>query len=208
MNKLIIFDLDGVLINSKDIHFNALNLALNEFGNEFIITRDEQDSTFEGLTTRSKLEILTKTKNLPEELHQYVWKLKQVYSAALFTSVSPDQELVNLFKFIRSSGIKIAVASNSIRETLDSCLRSLGLLDLIDYSLSNEDVTFPKPNPEIYNKVMEYFKATPRTTVIFEDSPIGLTAAYESGAMVEPVRNRSDIWFDRILRVIEELNEA
>jgi HAD superfamily hydrolase (TIGR01509 family) len=208
MNKLIIFDLDGVLINSKDIHFNALNLALNEFGNEFIITRDEQDSTFEGLTTRSKLEILTKTKNLPEELHQYVWKLKQVYSAALFTSVSPDQELVNLFKFIRSSGIKIAVASNSIRETLDSCLRSLGLLDLIDYSLSNEDVNLPKPSPEIYNKAMDYFDTTPEHTVIFEDSPIGLTAAYATGAMVEPVRNRSDIWFDRILRVIEELNEA
>jgi HAD superfamily hydrolase (TIGR01509 family) len=208
MNKLIIFDLDGVLIDSKEIHFNALNLALSEFDSSFIITRDEQNSTFEGLTTRSKLDILTKTKNLPEELHHYVWKLKQAYSAALFTSVSADQELINLFKFIRSSGIKIAVASNSIRETLDSCLRSLGLLDLIDYSLSNEDVTFPKPNPEIYNRVMEYFKATPLTTVIFEDSPIGLTAAYESGAMVEPVRNRSDIWFDRILRVIEELNEA
>jgi beta-phosphoglucomutase-like phosphatase (HAD superfamily) len=208
MNKLIIFDLDGVLIDSKEIHFNALNLALNEFDSNFIISRDEQDSTFEGLTTRSKLDILTKTKNLPEELHQYIWKLKQAYSAALFTSVSTDHELINLFKFIRSSDIKIAVASNSIRETLDNCLRSLGLLDLIDYSLSNEDVIFPKPNPEIYNKVMEYFKATPRTTVIFEDSPIGLTAAYESGAMVEPVRNRSDIWFDRILRVIEELNEA
>jgi HAD superfamily hydrolase (TIGR01509 family) len=208
MNKLIIFDLDGVLVDSKEIHFNALNLALSEFDSSFIITRDEQNSTFEGLTTRSKLDILTKTKNLPEELHHYVWKLKQAYSAALFTSVSADQELINLFKFIRSSGIKIAVASNSIRETLDSCLRSLGLLDLIDYSLSNEDVTFPKPNPEIYNRVMEYFKATPLTTVIFEDSPIGLTAAYESGAMVEPVRNRSDIWFDRILRVIEELNEA
>ena len=208
MNKLVIFDLDGVLIDSKEIHFNALNLALNEFGPEFVISRDEQDSTFEGLTTKSKLDILTKTKNLPETLHQYVWKLKQAYSSALFTSVSPDQELINLFKFIRSSGIKIAVASNSIRVTLDTCLKSLGLLDLIDYSLSNEDVDSPKPSPEIYDKVIEYFNTTPEHTVIFEDSLIGLTAAYATGAMVEPVRNRSDIWFDRILRVVEELNEA
>jgi HAD superfamily hydrolase (TIGR01509 family) len=208
LNKLVIFDLDGVLIDSKEIHFNALNLALNEFGPEFVISRDEQDSTFEGLTTKSKLDILTKTKNLPETLHQYVWKLKQAYSSALFTSVSPDQELINLFKFIRSSGIKIAVASNSIRVTLDTCLKSLGLLDLIDYSLSNEDVDSPKPSPEIYDKVIEYFNTTPEHTVIFEDSLIGLTAAYATGAMVEPVRNRSDIWFDRILRVVEELNEA
>lgn len=208
MNKLIIFDLDGVLIDSKEIHFNALNLALNEFGTEFVISRDEQDSTFEGLTTKSKLDILTKTKNLPETLHQYVWKLKQAYSSALFTSVSADQELINLFKFIRSSGIKIAVASNSIRVTLDTCLRSLGLLDLIDYSLSNEDVDSPKPSPEIYDKVIEYFNTTPEHTVIFEDSPIGLAAAYASKATVEQVKNRSDIWFDRILRVVEELNEA
>lgn len=208
MNKLIIFDLDGVLIDSKEIHFNALNLALNEFGTEFVISRDEQDSTFEGLTTKSKLDILTKTKNLPETLHQYVWKLKQAYSSALFTSVSPDQELINLFKFIRSSGIKIAVASNSIRVTLDTCLRSLGLLDLIDYSLSNEDVDLPKPSPEIYDKVIEHFNTTPEHTVIFEDSPIGLAAAYASKAAVEQVKNRRDIWFDRILRVVEELNEA
>lgn len=208
MNKLIIFDLDGVLIDSKEIHFNALNLALKEFGNEFIISRDEQNSTFEGLTTKSKLNILTKTKNLPESLHYYVWKLKQSYSSALFMSVSVDQELINLFKFIRSSGIKIAVASNSIRETLDTCLKSLGLLDLIDYSLSNEDVGLPKPSPEMYNKVIEHFNTTPDKVVIFEDSPIGLMAAQASGARVEPVRNRSDIWFDRILRVVEELNEA
>ena len=208
MNRLIIFDLDGVLIDSKEIHFNALNLALNEFGNEFIISRDEQNSTFEGLTTKSKLKILTKTKNLPESLHHYVWKLKQEYSSALFMSVSVDQELINLFKFIRSSGIKIAVASNSIRETLDTCLTSLGLLDLIDYSLSNEDVDLPKPSPEMYNKVIEYFNTTPDKVVIFEDSPIGLMAAQASGARVEQVRNRSDIWFDRILRVVEELNEA
>lgn len=208
MNKLIIFDLDGVLIDSKEVHFNALNLALNEFGAEFIISRDEQDSTFEGLTTKSKLDILTKTKNLPDSLHHYVWKLKQAYSSALFMSISVDQELISLFKFIRSSGIKIAVASNSIRETLDTCLTALGLLDLIDYSLSNEDVDLPKPSPEMYNKVIEYFGTTPDKVVIFEDSPIGLMAAQASGARVEQVRNRSDIWFDRILRVVEELNEA
>lgn len=208
MNKLIIFDLDGVLIDSKEIHFNALNLALDEFGSDLMITRDEQDNIFEGLTTKAKLNILTEIKSLPKTLHDDVWKLKQELSATLFTNVSPDQELIYLFKFIKSSGIKIAVASNSIRKTLDSCLTSLGLIELVDYSLSNEDVDLPKPGPEIYNRVMEYFETDAKHTFIFEDSPIGLAAAYASGASVEPVRNRSDIWFDRILRVVEELNEA
>lgn len=208
MNKLIIFDLDGVLIDSKEIHFNALNLALSEFSTNFIISRDDQDSTFEGLTTRSKLDILTKTKNLPQELHKQVWNLKQAYSASLFASTSPDQELINLFKFIKSSGISIAVASNSIRITLDSCLKSLGIADLVNYSLSNEDVDLPKPSPEMYNRVIKHFDIKPEHVTIFEDSLIGLTAARATGARVEQVRNRSDISFDRILKVIEELNEA
>jgi len=208
MNKVIIFDLDGVLIDSKEIHFNALNLALDEFGSDLIITRDEQDNIFEGLTTKAKLNILTKIKDLPESLHEDIWRLKQEYSATLFTSVSQDKELINLFKLIRSNNIKIGVASNSIRKTLDGCLKSLGLIELIDYSLSNEDVSLPKPSPEIYNKVINYFETNKDNTVIFEDSPVGLAAAYASGASVEPVINRSDIFFDRILRVVEELNEA
>lgn len=206
--SLIIFDLDGVLIDSKETHFNALNLALDEFGSNLVITRDEQNKVFEGLTTKAKLNILTETKGLPEILHDDVWKLKQEYSSVLFTSISPDQELINLFKFIKSRGIYIAVASNSIRDTLNTCLNSLGILDLVDYSLSNEDVDLPKPSPEMYNKVIEYFKTTPDRVVIFEDSPIGLMAAQATGAIVEQVRDRSDIWFDRILRVVEELNEA
>lgn len=208
MTNLIVFDLDGVLIDSKEIHFNALNLALDRFGSEFIISRDEQNSTFEGLTTNTKLNILTKTKGLPESAHFEIWRAKQEYSSKLFESVSIDNELVNLFKLIRSSGIKIAVASNSIRETLDTCLNSLGLIDLVNYSLSNEDVSMPKPDPEIYLACINHFGATPASTVIFEDSEIGLRAAMASGAMVEQVKNRTDISFDRILRVIKELNEA
>ncbi len=206
MKSLIVFDLDGVLIDSKEIHFNALNLALDKFGSEFIISRDEQNAVFEGLTTNTKLNILTNTKGLPAHLHEKIWRAKQEYSSKLFESVSVDTELVNLFKLIKSNGISIAVASNSIRETLDTCLKSLGLIDLVDYSLSNEDVSMPKPDPEIYTRCIKHFDTIADNTVIFEDSEIGLRAATASGARVEQVKDRPDISFDRILRVIKELN--
>jgi HAD superfamily hydrolase (TIGR01509 family) len=200
--SLVIFDLDGVLIDSKEIHFNALNLALSEFGDDYVISRKEQDTVFEGLTTNVKLDILTKTKGLPIDLHENIWRRKQEYSAKLFESTSKDEDLVNIFRFIKSRGIKIAVASNSIRQTLDTCLESLGVAGYVDYSLSNEDVEFPKPNPEIYNKCMEHLKGTTKNTVIFEDSEIGLRAALATGAKVEKVLNRKNIYFDRIDRVI------
>lgn len=204
MIKLIMFDLDGVLIDSKEIHFNALNLALNEIGGDYIISRKEQDTTFEGLTTNVKLDILSKTKGLPKDLHEDIWHKKQEYSAKLFESTSKDEDLVNIFRFIKSRGIKIAVASNSIRQTLNTCLKTLGVWDYVDYSLSNEDVKLPKPDPQIYNWCMDYLMVEPEDTVIFEDSEIGLRAAMATGAKVEKVINRKDIYFDRIDRVIHE----
>lgn len=204
MIKLIVFDLDGVLLDSKEIHFNALNLALNEVGDNYIISRKEQDTVFEGLTTNVKLDILTKTKGLPSNLHEDIWRRKQEYSAKLFESTSEDEDLVDIFKFIKSRGVKIAVASNSIRQTLDTCLKSLGVWNYVDYSLSNEDVKRPKPDPQIYNRCMDYLMAEPEETVIFEDSEIGLRAANATGARVEKVLNRKDIYFERIDRVIHE----
>jgi HAD superfamily hydrolase (TIGR01509 family) len=204
MANLIIFDLDGVLIDSKEIHFNALNLALGEFGGRFIISRNEQDNIFEGLPTKAKLDILTKIKGLPSELHKSIWELKQEYTAKLFESTSPDPGLISLFRMIKSNGIKIAVASNSIRKTLDTCLNSLGIVQYIDYSLSNEDVEFPKPDPQIYSRCMEYLMVSAQQTVIFEDSDIGLRAAHASGARVEKVQSRKDITFERIERAINE----
>lgn len=204
MIKAILFDLDGVLIDSKEIHFNALNLALDEFGDDYIISRKEQDTTFEGLTTNVKLDILTKTKGLPRELHEDVWRRKQEYSAKLFESTSKDEDLVNIFRFIKSRGIKTAVASNSIRQTLDTCLKSLGILDYVDYSLSNEDVKLPKPDPQMYNWCMDYLMVNPEEVVIFEDSEIGLRAAAATGAKVKKVLNRKDVYFGRIDRVIHE----
>ncbi len=84
MNNLIIFDLDGVLIDSKEIHFNALNLALANVDKKYIISRNDQDTTFEGLTTYSKLNILTYTRGLPRALHKSIWEEIQRFSTAMF----------------------------------------------------------------------------------------------------------------------------
>jgi HAD superfamily hydrolase (TIGR01509 family) len=205
MAKAIIFDLDGVLVDSKEIHFNALNLALSDVDPKFVISQQEQSRIFEGLTTRSKLVILTQTKGLHRDKHDAVWNSKQQYSSAMFASVSTDKELVSLFKLIKSNNIKIGVASNSIRSTLDGCLKALGVYDYVDYSLSNEDVKTPKPDPEIYFKCMEHLMTEQKDVVIFEDSNIGIAAATASGAKVLVVKNRDDLNFDKVVDSINYL---
>jgi len=181
------------LIDSKELHYDALNLALKSINEKYVISRKEQADIFEGMTTRSKLDILSHTKGLPRELHQYVWNLKQQYSAAMFGDLPQDKELINLFKHINDQGIAIGVASNSIRETLDSCLQTLGVWEYVEVSLSNEDVKNPKPNPEIYNLCMLMLGSVPTSTIVFEDSEIGRAAARQSGAYLVEVDSRKDL---------------
>lgn len=204
MVKAIIFDLDGVLIDSKDIHFNAFNKALSEVSESYVISKADQDDLFEGMTTTDKLNMLTNTRGLPKELHSSIWTTKQTYSLELFKQIQSDQDLVALFRFLKSRGIKIAVASNSVRDTVDTCLKLLGIKDYVDYSLSNEDVLKPKPDPEMYSQCIYHFGISPQEAVIFEDSEVGITAAKASGARVEKVLNRNDVYFERIDRILHE----
>lgn len=193
MKPAVIFDLDGVLVDSKELHYDALNLALKSVNEKYVISKQEQESVYEGMTTRSKLDILTHTKGLPKDLHEYVWRLKQQYSSLMFKDLPVDAELVEVFKQIKKQKIAVGIASNSIRDTLVSCLNSIGVLEYADVYLSNEDVNSPKPNPEIYNLCMLKLGSSPASTVIFEDSNIGKEAARQSGAFLVEVGSRQDL---------------
>jgi beta-phosphoglucomutase-like phosphatase (HAD superfamily)/dTDP-glucose pyrophosphorylase len=205
MNNAFIFDLDGVLIDSKEIHFDALNLALSEINSSYIISKEEQAATYEGLSTKAKLDILSYSKGLPKELHNIVWEKKQIYSSEMFKVFERDEELIRLFKLIKSFNIKIGVASNAIRETVLGSLKSLGVYEFVDYALSNEDVSNPKPNPEIYKLMILLLGSSPKKTVIFEDSEIGQAAAKSSLAKLFPVTEREDISLPYISKAIEYL---
>jgi beta-phosphoglucomutase-like phosphatase (HAD superfamily)/dTDP-glucose pyrophosphorylase len=205
MNNAFIFDLDGVLIDSKEIHFNSLNLALSEIDESYVISKEDQAQTFEGLSTKAKLNILSYSKGLPKELHNVIWEKKQIYSSEMFQVFGKDEELISLFKVIKSFKIKIGVASNAIRETVVGSLKSLGVYDLVDYALSNEDVSNPKPNPEIYKSMISLLGSSPEKTIIFEDSEIGQAAAKASLAKLFPVTERKDICLSYISKAIEHL---
>ena len=72
--KLVIFDLDGVLVEAKNIHYEALNEAL---GDRYAISWNEHLSTYDGLKTVQKLEMLSEKKELPTEYHSEIWETKQ-----------------------------------------------------------------------------------------------------------------------------------
>lgn len=208
MDKLIIFDLDGVLLDSKEIHFNSLNAALAKIDNKYIISKNEQIKIYEGLPTKTKLKLLSNYKNLSTEHYDQILYNKQQFTKTLLNEITIDQELVDMFKYIKSFGIKIAVASNSIRSTIIQCLANLEIYNFVDYIASNEDVKFPKPHPEIYWNVISHFGLLVEDVVIFEDSIVGRLSAHDSKAKLIEIKNRKDLSLDKINKAIEYLQSS
>ena len=204
MTKLVIFDLDGVLIDSKDYHYDALNEALGE---EYAITREEHVSTYDGLPTTAKLKLLSENKGLPTDRYEEIWRAKQENTLHIFkTKVDKDYELMGYFQQLVDEGYKVAVASNSIRNTVKIILLRLGLLEFVDIYVSNEDVVRNKPFPSMYWKCMMALGALPDDTVILEDSHIGRQGALDSKCHLVPIENRGDLnqaKVDRIKRILQ-----
>ena len=206
MTKLIIFDLDGVLVEAKEIHFKTLNQALWEIGqsNKYVISEAEHLSTYDGLKTNQKLDMLTKSKGLPKDVHEHVWNRKQHLTIEAISGLQPDLDKIELFKELRDRGYKLACASNSIRRSVLVMLAKIGIIEYMDLIISNEDVKNSKPHPEMYWKAMSMMGCLPEETLIVEDSPHGLLAASRSRANVLRVDNPKDLVLSKIISKLDE----
>jgi HAD superfamily hydrolase (TIGR01509 family) len=195
--KLIIFDLDGVLVEAKTIHFDALNEAL---GSKYAIEWNEHLSKYDGLKTNQKLEMLTQEKGLPIDLYKSVWDRKQRLTLQKLSDLKPSTQLQACISSLVNEGYKIACCSNSIRKTVLTVLSKLGIIEYFDLILSNEDVKNSKPHPEIYWKAISMMGCLPEETLIVEDSPFGLLAASRSKSHVMRVESPKDITYNNIYK--------
>jgi HAD superfamily hydrolase (TIGR01509 family) len=204
--EAIAFDMDGVLIDARDWHYEALNRALGLLG--FAISRFDHLSTYDGLPTRRKLEMLSVERGLPRSLHGFLNDLKQQYTMELVNArckpvFQHEYALANL----KSQGYKLAVASNSIRNTVEVMMKRAHLAPYLSIMVSNEDVSHPKPDPEMYRVVMERLEVSPHSTLILEDNDHGVQAAKASGGHVMVVREPQDVTLDRIRAQISRIEE-
>ena len=199
--KLIIFDLDGVLVEAKNIHYDALNDAL---GDDYKISWNEHLSIYDGLKTNQKLEMLSEKKGLPIELHNEIWENKQKITLKKLGNLKINSYLVSLFSEL-SEKYKIAVCSNSIRKTVLTVLSKLGLMEFMDYIISNEDVKNGKPHPEMYWKAISEMSCLPEETLIVEDSPYGLLAASRSKSHILRVKNTTEVTIDNINNKLNQI---
>lgn len=201
--KAVLFDMDGVLIDAKDWHYEALNEALSLFGVE--ISRYDHMHTFDGLPTRVKLQMLSEQYFLPEELHPFINQLKQKNTLRIVQEkCHPMFQHEYALSRLKREGYSIAVCSNSVRKTIEIMMESAGLDSYIDLIISNEDVERAKPDPEMYQKAMERFGLSPQECLVVEDNPNGIKAGIASGAHVMQVETVYDVNYANIRRSMME----
>ena len=205
--KAVLFDLDGVLVDATEWHFNALNRALALFG--FNIARYEHLTTYNGLPTRKKLEMLSVEKNFPRGLHPLTNKIKQKYTREeILRNCTPVFEKEFMMHQLRRDGYKVACCSNSIRESVDLMLRGSGIMEQFEFFISNEDVKNPKPDPEMYLAAFARLKLKPQECVIVEDAGHGIEAAKRSGGHLCQVTGFGDVDYTRVKNYINTIEKG
>ncbi len=205
--KAVIFDMDGVLIDAKEWHYEALNRALGLFGYE--ISRYDHLVTYDGLPTSKKLEMLSMEKGMPRRLHAFINDLKQQYTVdKIFTDCHPLFHHEYALSTLRADGYHLVVASNSIRKTVELMMEKSNLLSYLDFFLSNQDVTKPKPDPEIYLTAAERLGMRPSECLVVEDNKNGVCAAKAAGAHVMEINSVYDVNYENIVKHLKMAQEG
>ncbi len=202
--EAIIFDMDGVLIEAKEWHYHALNRSLELFG--YTISRAEHLSTFDGLPTSKKLEMLSIEKNLPRGLHKFLNEMKQQYTVEqVHMNCKPIFVHEYTLSKLQAAGYKLGLASNSIKSTVNLMMVKSNLANYLDVMLSNQDVSKPKPDPDMYLKAASKLGVSPQACLVLEDNINGIRAAEAAGCNVLVVQNVLEVTFDRIEDAIERV---
>lgn len=203
MNKIkaVLFDMDGVLIDAREWHYEALNQVLKIFG--FEITREMHELRYDGLSTAKKLSMLSEELGLPRHLHEMINRTKQDRTLRIAAQrCYPNASHQVLISTLKENDLKVGVVTNSIRQTTEFMLTYAGLRDQIDIVISNQDVEEPKPSPEGYLKAMDFLEIPPKACLIVEDSPYGVKAANLSGAHVIQVNSVDEVNLDALAKYL------
>lgn len=192
MIKAVIFDLDGVLVDAVELHYQAFSRAINLFG--FDVPPAIHGLNYNGLPTTVKLEMLSQISSLPRGLHSFINEMKQVYTQELLNQrIKPTLTQINLLKTLRERGMKLAVASNCTRTTVELVLEKLQIRSFFDIVLSKDDVSRSKPDPEIYLRCLRLLNLSEDEVLVVEDSRPGVIAAQKATSNVAVVKSPSEV---------------
>ena len=178
MPKAAIFDLDGTLLDSVDLHALAWREAMAKFGH---------DVTFEQVRSQigkggDKLIPIFLSANEQRDHGKEMEEWRgQRFKTAYLPLVRPFSAVPDLFRRVRDAGIQVAVASSAKKDELDKYLDIARISDLVDVKTSSDDAEESKPAPDIFEVVLKRLKIEGRDAIAIGDTPYDALAAGKAG---------------------------
>ena len=207
MIKAVIFDMDGVLVDAKEWHYQAFNQALEHHG--YTLTEEEHRTRYDGLPTRVKLQWLERDKGVPASLHDSIKDLKQKFTLELLhKNCRPNPHHLRTLSELKRMGMQLGVASNSVAETVTLVLKMTELDTYLNFVLSNQDVRLPKPDPEIYRRSIQLLGIKPEECLIVEDNEYGIQAARAAGGHVLVVQGTFEVTLENVQSFIKQIEAS
>ncbi len=188
MLRAIIFDFDGVLVDTEKLHYQAFNRIFEQFN--FQVTTQEYYDRFLGLSDKELLQVVARERNLPiagKEFKQLLTEKARIFKKLAETLAPVIAGVPQLLKMLADNKISMAICSGALLSEIKMILKGAGLLAYFDAIVSAEQVKKGKPNPEGFLLALKLLNKKslptiqPQDCVVIEDSHWGLEAARNGG---------------------------
>jgi HAD superfamily hydrolase (TIGR01509 family) len=176
MIQTVIFDLDGVIIDSEPVHFNLEKKMFDELQ---IAVPAEEHNSYVGMSSENMWEGIVSKYNLPYQAAELVQKKYALYLDHLINqrNLSPIPGVAELIEELYKNNFKLIIASSSPLEVIDAVIKKFNLSKYFIATVSGTELANSKPNPEIFLKAARLADSKPEECVVIEDSTNGVTAA-------------------------------
>jgi beta-phosphoglucomutase family hydrolase len=178
--QAVIFDMDGVLVDSEPYHVQNEKLMFSKLGLDI---SDEQHARYMGTATDVMWAQIISERNLQLDVAETTMQTIQQeipYFQSL-EKIDPMPGLVNLLEKLQESGIPMAVASSSDKAIIDIILEKSGLRKYFSHAVSSSEIGKSKPEPDVFLHAAKLLVVAPENCLVFEDSKNGIKAAKVAG---------------------------
>jgi HAD superfamily hydrolase (TIGR01509 family) len=187
VTKLVIFDHDGLMVNSEDVVFAAMQQLFGRYGHPFSW---EYYCTTIGLPVSESIAIYLRDLAVPLDYDNFLAERNRLVGELLETQLQLMPGLLPLLEFLRERGIAMAVATSGTREYITRNLERFGIAHYFRAVVCIDDVRRGKPHPDLVLKALERTSTGPADALMLEDAPHGVEAAHQAGVFCVAVPTR------------------
>jgi beta-phosphoglucomutase len=186
MIKAVIFDLDGVIVDSEDAHIESEKRAFAKYG---VNISAAELHKYAGATAKAMFTELINKYRLKTTFQQMIKIKEEALYRLLDEDAEPMEGAIGLIDRLKEANVKLAIASSSNKKWIEYILKKLGMTSLFDRVIGAEDAAHSKPDPEIYSKATRALGLRPDECVVIEDAELGVEAAIRAGIKAVGYRN-------------------